>query len=171
FPSVSHINFKNVNNVSIHLNKLDWAKEFNKSYGQYLPEKYRDTVVNYCQARIAFEEKAYKQSLNKLQHLEFLDPFYRLNYDLLVIKIFYETAAFSSMISRCDASLKFLRRESTFSENNKTSYLNTIKFIKRLGNAIYKKKKNMDWIARDFANTQLMVDRKWVKEKIEELKS
>lgn len=170
FPSVSHVNFKNVNNVSLHLNKLEWAKDFNKEYGKFLPKKYRDTVVNYCQARISFEEKEYKLSLKKLQTLEFFDPFYRLNYDLLVIKNFYETEAYSAMISRCDASLKFLRRETAFSENNKASYLNTIKFIKRLGNAIYKKKKNLAWIQRDFSNTALMVDRKWMKEKIAELK-
>lgn len=126
-------------------------------------------MVNYCQARISFEEKAYDDSLNKLQKLEFLDPFYRLNYDLLVIKVFYETKSYSAMISRCDASLKFLRRETTFSENNKTSYLNTIKFLKRLGSAIYKQKKNLAWIQRDFSQTTLMVDRKWIQEKINEL--
>lgn len=168
-PTITNINFKNVVTISIRLKKYAWVKNFIKNYQSEIPTDYRESIVNYSLASLHFAQQKYSEAKRLLIEMKFIDPFYRLSNDILLLKIFYETGELDTLFARSRAFTTFIQRNKTLAEANKTAYSNMAKFVRKLAKVKYERKRNLPKIMEEFEQTQYLVERNWLGEKIKEL--
>lgn len=168
-PIINNINFKNLVSVSLKLKEYVWTEKFILTYKNQLDPKYQEGVSSFCLANLFFEKKEYKKSQKFLNKVDFIDPFYRINHDLLLFKIYYERGEVQALFSRTNTFEVFIRRNTSLSKNNKIAYANMVRFLKKLIRVKHDGKKNISSIRRAFEACDLMVDRNWIREKIIEL--
>lgn len=168
-PIINNINFKNLVSVSLKLKKYAWAEKFILSNKNRLDPKYQEGVSSFCLANLYFEKKEYKKSQKYLNNVDFIDPFYRINHDLLLFKIYYERGEVQALFSRTNTFEVFIRRNTSLSQNNKIAYANMVRFVKKLARVKHDGKKNIGSIRKSFETCERLVERNWILEKIIEL--
>lgn len=167
--SSTNINFKNVVTLALKLKEFDWANQFITKYAKYLPDASQEGVMSYSLANLHFAKGEFTQAQHYLMQVEFLDPFYRLNYDMLLLKIYYEVGEADSLFARCDAFRKFVQRNKSLSHSNQLAYGNMARLIKKLAKIKFDQKGNPKKIAEEIHKTSPLVERNWLQDKIGEL--
>lgn len=169
YTDAADLHFKNVVTIGIRLKKYDWVRDFINENKFAVGEGQRESITNYSYATLYFAEKAYSKAKQLLTKVKFLDPYYRLNTDALLLKIFYETGDPESLYFRCRALMLFITRNKVLSSANKEAYLNFIRFIRRISRVKFDRKRNLPKILEDFKQVEFLVERNWLKEKLKEL--
>lgn len=167
-PIINNINFKNLVSVSLKLQQYDWAEKFILANKHKLDPRYQEGVSSFCLANLYFEKEEYKKAQKFLNRVDFIDPFYRINHDLLLFKIYYERGEVQALFSRTSTFEVYIRRNTSLSQNNKVAYANMVRFVKKLARVKHDGKKNIASIRQSFEECELLVERKWIEEKIRE---
>lgn len=162
--------FKNMVTLGIKLDKLRWAEMVIKKYGPYLPEPIRQGVINFNLANLHFVKKEYSEAQKLLLDVDMIDSYSRLNYDLLLLKIFYENGEMESLLSRIRAFTVYIQRNKSISDQNKEAYLNLARLLKRFARYRYDHIGKYESVVAQYEATQYLVERNWLHEKLEELK-
>ncbi len=165
-PAQINIAFKNVITLGLKLKKYEWTEAFIQDYSHHLPDQYQKGVMSYNLANLYFTQGNFQKALKELISVEFLDPFYRLNYDMLLLKIYYECGEIESLLSRCDAFIHYIRRNKSLSNQNRTAYSNFAKFTRRLARLKYENRGNIEKIVAALEASPLLVERSWLAEKV-----
>ncbi len=164
------LTFKNMISLGIKLKKPDWTDRVIRKYGPYLPEKSRHSVMNFAQASVQFSRGQFSQAQKLLLDVRMIDSYYRLNYDLLLLKIFYECGEAESLLARIRAFTTFIHRNRSISDQNKEAYLNMAKILKRFARYSFDGVGKKETIRKLFTSTEYMVERVWLTEKFEALR-
>jgi hypothetical protein len=170
--SVASAHFKNIATLGIKLAEYEWTEQFIHQYQERLPEKYRAGVMRYSLAYLAFVQQNYRQSMRELLMVEFIDGFHRMNYYILLLKTYYECDETEPLFSLCNTFGMYVRRNKQLSENNRKAYLALSRLARKL--ARYKYETNPSKLSRlqkEINNTQLLVERAWLQEKVNYLLS
>lgn len=169
YPTATNINFKNVVTISIRLEKYSWVKNFIKNNESRIGPESKTSIISYSLACLHFAKKEYSEAKRQLSEMKFIDPFYRLSNDILLLKVYYETGDTDILYFRCRAFTTYIQRNKTLAEANKTAYSNLAKFIRRLAKVKFDNKNVLAKIKKDFSTCEYLVERSWLEEKIEEL--
>lgn len=172
--------FKNLNTLSLKLNKFAWAKGFVNEYKAKLPPKYRENMVNYCLGVNDFYQKKYKDAIFKLSQTENIDFFYHINTLMLLIKAAYEIGDMDFLKAKLEALRIYIRRNNTIAEQERMTYRNFINSTKRLltlRNSFTfaqkldaKKEKQIERVTQKIKETDPLIDKTWLLEKLAGLK-
>ncbi|MEO0470178.1 MAG: hypothetical protein AAF206_11195 [Bacteroidota bacterium] len=168
-PSHININFKNVVTLGLKLAKYEWTEDFIRTHGKSLHESYQHGVMSYSLANLFFSKGEFSRAKKHLMQVEFLDPFYRLNYDMLLLKIYYECDEIETLLSRCGAFSKFIRRNASLSETNRLAYNNMVKMVRRLAKAKFDHKASQQKLQEALAKCEHLVERNWIEEKVRDI--
>ncbi len=166
---ISPYNFKNIVNLSARLEKYDWAEKFVHHYVQYLPAETADNAKTFNLATLYYYKKDYGRVIELLRDVEYEDITYNLGAKNLLIYVYYETDEIDALYPLLDSFRVYLDRKKEIPEQRKNNFKNLIRFVKKLLKTIPGDKKGLVKLQEELAATP-NVDKRWLMEKLEELK-
>lgn len=162
--------FNNSAAVALRLGKLEWAENFIETYKSYLPADTRENTYTFNLARVYRYQRKFDKVLALLRNLEYEDIGYNLLSKTMLINAYYELDEQAALESFIESFRVFLNRHKHIPKQRKESYLNLLKYVRRLTRippnnkeALSKLKKE---VIREKANH---VNHEWLLEKIAEL--
>jgi len=177
--------FTHIIKNALQLGETNWADAFVEEYQHELQAQVREDMVNYYFALKYFHQKQFDDAQNYLSKISQSEDFtYSLNFKILLIKIYYESGNLS--IDNLDThpinyELETMRqnvsvRNKRMSEVFRVAYNNFVNVFRRI---LERKKKrimgeqlsreNITRLENDLSDISPLVEKTWLKEKIEDL--
>ena len=124
--------FKNISTVGIRLKAYEWTAHFIDRYEQYLLPEERDNALAFNRAALFYAKKDFKQALQTLHNVDFVNTSYHLGAKIIQLKSYYELQETEALYALIEASKKFIRRNRQLSEYGKKANLNFFKMARRI---------------------------------------
>lgn len=128
---LSRFTYRNTVTTGLALREYEWVEQFIYRFKGNLEEAHRDSTFSFSLARLEFQRKNFGTALQLLQKSEYQDLLLNLAAKGVIMKIFYETAAFDALYSHLDAMQRFIRRKNIIGYHRE-HYRNTILFTRKL---------------------------------------
>ena len=138
---LSRFSFKNIVSVALKLEEFDWAQQFITDYCDFVESEYRKDFKNYSLAKWHQLKGNYKEALALFQEVSQRDTLIHADTKVSLVKIYYELNEMEALDYLFDSFKAFLHRNKQLSDYHKKSYLNFVKFAKKLMSANVKSKK------------------------------
>ncbi len=161
--------FKNIVVIALRLGKYDWTEKFIKDYQDSLPESSRENAVTYNLAQVYFYQKRHEEVIKLLQTVEYDDVAYNLGSKSMLLATYYETDEIEPLYSLFESFRAFLNRHKDIPAERRESYLNLIKFTKKLTRIVPGEKRELTKIRDDAERVKNIASFNWLQEKIAEL--
>ena len=164
---LSHRDFKNIVTIALRQNQVEWTGEFIEQYIHEVPSEERENAKLYNTANLLFHKRDYSGAIRVLQRVDFLDIFYDLDARSILLKTWFELDEQDSFEYHATAFRKFLKRNKSVSDYQRTIYENLISFASRLmkaGTSASAIKK----ISSEISEKKNVADLRWLLAKIEE---
>jgi len=162
--------FNNAIAVALRLGKLDWAEQFIEKYKKHLPAETQENTYTFNLARVYRYQRKFDQVLNLLRNLEYEDIGYNLISKTMMVNAYYELDELDALESFMESFRVFLNRNKNIPQQRRKSYLNLLKYVRRLtrisSNDKMAVQKFKEEIIKEKANH---VNHEWLLEKIAEL--
>jgi len=162
--------FNNAAGVALRLGNLDWAETFVNTYKDYLPADTRENTYTFNLARVYLYQKKYDKVLHLLRDIEYEDIGYNLISKAILTITYFELEELDALDSFTESFRVFLNRHKNIPQQRRRSYLNLLKYVRRLTRLAPGDKaavqKLREEITRDRAIT---VNHEWLLEKLDEL--
>ena len=128
---ISRFTFRNVVAISLKLEEFEWVDYFINNYQPYLQEKFRENVVHFSKAMIAYTKKDYKTAMQLFTQVEYKDTLLNLNAKNILVKMFYEEDEFDALESLLSSMRTYLTRKKVVGYH-KSFITNFIKLTRKL---------------------------------------
>jgi hypothetical protein len=163
-------NYKNIVTVGLFVKEYDWIERFILDYNHRLPKMYRNSALTYNLANLFFNKKEFGKVIEQLQKMEYKDAFDSLSSRWLLLKTYYELRETDAFDALKDSFSIFIRRNKSLSERNKEKYLNAVRFISKIMRIAPFDKKSFESILPQLNDTRIIIDKRWLLAKLEEVK-
>ena len=162
--------FNNMVAAALGLGKLDWAEGFIQRYKKYLPADTRENTYTFNLTRVYRFQGKYEQVLEMLKTIDYEDIGYNLISKMMLLITYYELDKVEELDSFTEAFRVFLNRHKHLPQPRRVSYLNLIKYTRRLMRLSPGDKTAIDRL-RDEINREKAstVNHEWLLEKLDEL--
>lgn len=161
--------FKNTILIALRLGEFQWTENFINTFKEKIPESFRDNAVTFNSAQLYFYQKDYDKVIRLLNQVEYEDLTYNLNSKLMLIAVYYETDEIEPLYHLFESFRVYLNRNKKITLERKKRFLNLIKFTKKLTKIIPGDKKAIEKLKTEIADTQSIINLKWLQEKIAEI--
>jgi hypothetical protein len=161
--------FKNIVTIACRLEQFEWADDFIKNYGDYLPEDERENAITINRAQLYWYEGNLSQAVRLLSRVEFNDPFYALNAKSLLARIYFEQGEKDVLFSFCDSFKVYLKRNKIISKTHLNNYLRLINLISKLAKLKPGQFDKLEKIKTEIKESQGLSNKKWLLEQAEKL--
>lgn len=159
--------FNNIIGVALGLGKIEWTEKFVEEYHKTLPYESRDNIYTFNLARVYRFQGNYEKVLDLLKNIEYEDIGYNLLSKVMLTMSYYELDAHDALDSFTESFRVFLNRHKNIPQQRRRSYLNLLKFVRRLTRIVPGDKaaieKLREEISREKAST---VNHEWLLEKL-----
>jgi hypothetical protein len=159
--------FKNIITLALRLNEFGWVEDFIESYGTRINKEYRENAINYNKATLHFYRREYDLAIPLLQKVQFDEVNYGLGAKSLLLATFYELDEIDALNSFYESFKLFVQRNKSITDERKKSYLQLIKYTKKLTD-VTSSKDHLQKLKTEIQNSQAM-SKKWLLEKVSEL--
>jgi len=166
--NLSPTTFRNIIAVALRLDEFEWVEKFISEFSPWIEVKYRDNAIYFNTARLYFYQRKYGEVVENLQKVTYEDIWYNLNTRSILILAYYELEEFDVLDSHLTSFKTFLNREKSLG-SRKTHYLHLIKYVKYLINTNYNDQKKLQDLRQQVVETQGVVNKQWLLEKIDAL--
>ena len=166
---ISPWQFNNTIFSALRLGEYNWVEKFIEKYSVKIPFEFRENSITFNLARLNFYQKKYDDVIRLLNQVEYKDLTYNLNSKLMLIAVYYETDEIEPLYHLFESFRVYLNRNKKVSLDRKKRFLNLIKFTKKLTKLMPGDKKSIEKLKTEIAETQGIINLKWLKEKIAEL--
>lgn len=161
--------YKNMTTLGLRLGEWDWTIQFVEENKDRIETKYRNGVYHYNKAHIDLYQKEFSHALKHLQQVEFIDPFYRISYQMLLLKIFYECKETEPLLALAQTFRTFIRRKKNLADKQKLAYTNFARFVRASFMIRIGKKKNLSALKNSIDESDALIERQWLQAKVAEL--
>lgn len=162
--------FRNIVVIGLRLGEFKWTESFIHNYNEKLPEELRENAVSFNLASLYFYRKDYNNVIQLLQTVEYDDFTYNLNSKAMLLATYYETDEIEPLYSLLESFRTYLNRhKNTIQENRRASFLNLIRFTKKLSKITYGEEKAIQKLKEEIKTNPNVASIGWLKEKISEL--
>ena len=162
--------FNNAVAAALRLGKLDWAEQFIENNKKSLPLDTQKNTYSFNLARVYRYQRKYDQVLSLLRNIEYEDIGYNLLSKSMLINAYYELKEFDALDSFMESFRVFLNRHKNIPLQWQKSYLNMLKYVRRLTRIAPGDKKAVEKLRQDIhRESSNNVNQKWLLEKLEEL--
>lgn len=165
--NISPWTYKNIITAALRLNELEWTFQFITNYKKQLAEEYRENAFNYNLAKYNFHLKKYHKVLDLLQKVAHDDIFYGLDSRTLLMKVYYNLNEEEALFSLTDSFRIYLKRKKRIPRERRKTYLNFIKFIRRLVTLSPRDYPKLKTLYSKIEDTNKVADKAWILEKVE----
>ncbi len=159
--------YKNIITAALRLNETEWTRQFIRSHKEKLSEEHRENAYNYNLAKYNFHLGNYDKVLDYLQKVEYEDVFYGLDARSLMMKVFYLDNEMEALYSLTDSFRIYLRRKKKIPKERRKTYLNFIKFIRKLIKLSPRDYPGLRKLRNDIQATDKVADRIWILGEVE----
>lgn len=161
---ISEGKFHNITNIACELGEYSWAKKFVRKYQSYLLEDIRLSASSLAEARIAFGQKKYEQTLQLLLDVQDKNIAYVLQVKLLQVRSYYELGpSYLSSLSYFIQSFHiFLTRTKKVNEQMLMGYRNFLNLLKLLSQGSLSQLQ----LQAEVEQVNTIVCKSWIKQKI-----
>jgi len=165
---LSQWEFKNIVTLGLRLKEVKWVGDFIRRYIHYLAPHERKNALTYNSAMLGYHEKNYRQTLKLLREVEFSDLYYALDSRSILMKVYFETDDFETMLYHIVAFKTFLSRNKLISDYQREIYRNYIRYTLKLFRAGTNVKK-LALLRKEISTEKNISDRNWLLEKADEM--
>lgn len=158
---LSRFTYHNIVSSALQIDEADWAEEFIGTWSIRLERRFRERMVSFNQAKIAYHRKDYDAAIPLLQRANYHDQLLNLRARTLLLRIFYELEEIDLLHSHLDAFSSYLRRKSGLGYH-RTHYRNLIKYTKRLLGLQLSDKEAVLNFKKNVEEEKLLTDRSWL---------
>ncbi len=163
--------FKNIVLTGLRAGEDAWVEDFIHKYASRLNEEYRENAVKFNMARLHHYRKEYEKVIPLLNEVEFTDFSYSLGAKALLLATYYELDELDALHSFLDSFQVYLNRhKKSLPENRRQNYLNLVKYVRRISNMLPGDKEGIEKVESEIKTQAKIADKKWLIEKISELK-
>jgi hypothetical protein len=120
---------RNIVSCGVRLGQLEWTRAFIEEARTALPEPERENIFHHGLASLYFAEGRYSEAKRHLTQLNFVNPFYRLSHDSLLMRICYETNDADTFHAILAAVSRHLYRTEQIAPSYRKGMLNQAKAI------------------------------------------
>jgi hypothetical protein len=103
--------------------------------------------------------------------VEYSDVVYALSAKLILVRTYYESDEFNALDSLVDSFRIYLRRNKLISKSVKNQYLQFLRFVRKLISLRPGDTEELASLCTQIAGCEPLMSKKWLLEKVEELKS
>lgn len=161
-PSYTYVNILNLAQL---VGENDWALHFLETYSPFLSPSERENMHRYGLASFHFRQSNYRKVLELLREVEFTGVFIQLDARKMLIRAFYETGEWGALHSLLDSFSVFLRRRKELGYHRE-SYLNLIKYTKKLVYVSTASKQKRRLLADKISAIAAFAEKDWVLSKL-----
>ncbi len=163
--------FKNAVLSALRLGEYDWTESYIKNYSTKLPAEFRENAVSYNLALVYFYKKEYNKVIEQLRSVEYEDIGYNLSAKSMLLAVYYELEVDTALQSVMESFKTYLYRHKDIPENRRISYLNLMKYVRKLLKLNKGSKVDIDNIRKEMEEDRKIgiASEKWILEKLAEL--
>lgn len=161
--------FRNAVVLGLRLGETDWVEHFINKYRSFLPEAMRENAVTFNSAQLYFYQKKYDKVKILLQEVEFEDFSYNLVSKSMLLAVYYETEEIEPLYSLLESFRTYLTRRKDIPQARRQSFIELIKFTKKLTSINPKDKKAIEKLRAEIEATKSAASYNWLIEKVAEL--
>ncbi len=168
---IPHNRMKNVVSLGSKLGKFDWTENFIKDHKGLLKKEYRHSVYNYNMGSLMFYKGNHIEAMGYLNKIEGIDVFYEIGRKFVLLKIYYELDEPILYFNLAASFKEYIRKNKVISESYRVGYnnfVNALSLVYRIKTGDSKKKKNI--LEKEIDQQKYNSDKKWLLEKISQLK-
>lgn len=152
--------FKNIVQLALALQQMEWTEQFIHQYAVHLPTAYQKDALHYNLAVLHYNQKAFDQAMYYLNQVNYTNLSFKLWSREMLLKIYYEEQEYEALHSLIVSFETLIRRNKTLPRNQKSAYANFLKITSKL----LKKKRNIEKIKAEIKETPALRERKWLLE-------
>lgn len=154
--------YSNTVYMALVAKELEWIKDFVDQYSSLVDHPEMVAIKHLNRANILFYQgQKNNEALLLLRNFDVSETYFKINFDKLSIKLFYEEKLEDTLKSKLGAFQKYLQRSSDLPQNRKEKNFN---FIKAVRNLLQHKVETLNLDRNDF----VILDYLWLLEKKEE---
>lgn len=163
--------FRNIVFTGTALKKYRWTKNFINNFIERVSPELRENTYNHSLAHLYFQTKEFTKSLEHLNSVKYDLFVYKADVKILAMRNYYELSAFEPAFSMIDSFKKFVHNNKNVSPLFRKRYDSFINHYHKLlkagsdSNAV-----KLDDIEYDLKNDELVYNRNWFLEKIDDLR-
>ncbi len=162
--------FNNAVAAALLLGKLDWAENFVEKNRNYLPADSRENTYTFNLARVYRYQQKYDKVLHLLRNVEYEDIGYNLISKAVLIITYYEMDELDALDSFIESFRVFLNRHKNIPAQRRKSYLNLIKYVRRLTRLMPGDKIGLEKLRQEIIREKAAtVNHEWLLEKLAEM--
>lgn len=162
--------FNNTVGIALRLGKLDWAEQFVREYKQYLPADTRENTYTFSLSRVFLYQKKFGKVMELLRNVEYEDIGYSLISKVILAIAYFELEEFETLDSFLESFRVYLNRHREIPEQRQRSYLNFVKFTRRLIRITPGDKPTAERLQAEIQQAgAATVNQDWLLEKVNEL--
>lgn len=124
--------FTNIVAAALGLGKLEWAENFVENFKTHLPTDSRQNTYTFNLARVYRFQKKHDEVLGLLQNVEYEDIGINLISKMTLLITHYERKDHEVLNSFIESFRVFLNRHKNIPQQRRSSYLNLLKYTRRL---------------------------------------
>jgi hypothetical protein len=153
--------FINILNLAQLVGNHVWARGFLESGKELLLLNERESTYRYGLAGYHFRRSEYTQVLDLLRSVEFSEVFINLDIRKMLLRSYFELGEWSALGSLLDSFKAFLSRQKDLGYHRE-SYLNLIKFTKKIEKTMGKRTSVKRVLAEKIRITKAVAEREWL---------
>jgi hypothetical protein len=162
---LSSYTYTNVMLLAIKKGEFEWAEQFLYDFKKYLPARERENLFKYNLAMFYFRRNDYPKAMQLLQEVTLKDVLHNLDARRVLMRIYYELGEFDALDSLLESFKIFLHRQKDLSYHRQ-SYLNLIKFVKKLLQTNLSDKIEKEILRGQIESTTELTERDWLLEQL-----
>jgi tetratricopeptide (TPR) repeat protein len=147
--------------LAVKKGEFEWAEQFLQDFKKYLPARERENLFKYNLAMFYFRRNDYPKAMQLLQEVTLKDVLHNLDARRVLMRIYYELGEFDALDSLLESFKIFLHRQKDLSYHRQ-SYLNLIKFVKKLLQTNLLDKKEREILRGQILETTELTERDWL---------
>lgn len=172
-----HWDYRNIVHLGLYFTEHDFVENFIHEYQQYLQEEYRSDAYEYCLSCFYFAKKEYGKPIERLNGIALNFFYYYLDSKKLLAQCYYELNEHESLYYLIDATIAYIRRNNSISDDYEImykSFFNIVKKLVKIKEALplgrdKQLKRSIKNLEREIQQVKRVNDWAWLSAKIEEL--
>lgn len=165
---------KNIVSMAIQIGEFGWVEYVIEKYKDKIEPKIREDVYSYFCASLAFYQNDFEKTISYLSIVQSINSTFDVNIKFMLMKAYYEQDEdYSYYTEQVFRSFKvFIKQSKVHSKQRKEGYINSANIINNLYRIKHREgRMTIQSVLKKIEEHEVLIDKKWLTEKIEELQN
>ncbi len=158
--------YRNIISIGLRVKEFDYVQNFIHTYSKYLPPNQKENAATFNLASLYYKQKNYGKVLELLHNVELTNLSYALGAKTILVGTYYAMDEYRALESLLTSFRIFILRNKLLAKSTKQSYLNFLKFTKKLISLAPYDHKGKEKLQQTILKTQNVAVRDWLLEQI-----